>query len=192
MTEWLHLDNQLTHLYKKKKKKLTLQKQKKKNERKSFSLIRKERPSSLYFLNLALGRYLSLWIVQLLPEWNWFCFSAWELANGQDIECLGVFYGLVGRVKYNKVDRFILIRDSVLVGTVPLGNEVYKIKSIVLLNPNTEVSSTAYNSWVFSTFFVYFIFFGDLYRVFENSEFKITRNQKTCTYFFILKQKFFL
>ncbi|KAI5713687.1 hypothetical protein M8J76_003515 [Diaphorina citri] len=85
---------------------------------------------------ILLNKDSTLWIDRTTGQLD--AKPAWELANGQDIECLGVFYGLVGRVKYNKVDRFILIRDSVLVGTVPIGNEVYKIKSIVLLNPCTD------------------------------------------------------
>uniref|UniRef100_A0A8D9AR54 Phosphatidylinositide phosphatase SAC2 n=1 Tax=Cacopsylla melanoneura TaxID=428564 RepID=A0A8D9AR54_9HEMI len=87
---------------------------------------------------ILLNRLSTLWIDRTTGQLD--AKPAWELANGQDIECLGVFHGLVGRVRYNKVDRFILIRDSVLVGTIPIGNEVYKIKSIVLLNPTTDNS----------------------------------------------------
>ncbi|CAA9999838.1 unnamed protein product [Nesidiocoris tenuis] len=60
----------------------------------------------------------------------------WELANSGDPECLGIFYGLVGKVDF-QVDgeaRLLLIKETDPVGALPDGREVVKIRSIVFLH----------------------------------------------------------
>lgn len=67
--------------------------------------------------------------------------SAWELANGQDPECLGIFFGFIGRIKCPVIEEYILlVKESVLVGELPSGHAVHKIKSVCLFNPITDVS----------------------------------------------------
>ncbi|KAK9501283.1 hypothetical protein O3M35_012024 [Rhynocoris fuscipes] len=61
----------------------------------------------------------------------------WELANSGDPECLGIFYGLVGKIDF-QVDgeyRLLLIKDTEKVGDLPDGRTVMKIRSVVFLYP---------------------------------------------------------
>ncbi|XP_069695260.1 phosphatidylinositide phosphatase SAC2 isoform X2 [Periplaneta americana] len=61
--------------------------------------------------------------------------SAWDLASADDPECLGVLYGIVGKIELQSVldSRLMLIKESASVGDLPGGKTVYKIKSIVFL-----------------------------------------------------------
>lgn len=71
-----------------------------------------------------------------------FFFLAWELANGQDPECLGIFFGYIGRIKCSAMeDCILLVKESVLVGELPSGHAVHKIKSIAMFNPISEVNN---------------------------------------------------
>uniref|UniRef100_A0A023EYP6 Putative inositol-145-triphosphate 5-phosphatase synaptojanin inp51/inp52/inp53 family n=1 Tax=Triatoma infestans TaxID=30076 RepID=A0A023EYP6_TRIIF len=61
----------------------------------------------------------------------------WELANSGDPECLGIFYGLVGKIDF-QIDgeyRLMLIKDTEQVGDLPDGRTVMKIRSVVFLYP---------------------------------------------------------
>lgn len=70
-----------------------------------------------------------------------FLFSkGWELANGQDPECLGIFYGLIGRIRLADCDdRLLLIKECATVGTLPSGHVVNAITSIAILQPTAQV-----------------------------------------------------
>lgn len=69
-----------------------------------------------------------------------FRFIAWELANGQDPECMGIFFGFIGRIKCPVMeDSILLVKESVLVGELPSGHAIHKIKSIAMFNPVSEV-----------------------------------------------------
>ncbi|XP_073970168.1 phosphatidylinositide phosphatase spermathreecae isoform X3 [Rhodnius prolixus] len=61
----------------------------------------------------------------------------WELANSGDPECLGIFYGLVGKIDF-QIDgeyRLMLIKETEEVGDLPDGRTVMKIRSVVFLYP---------------------------------------------------------
>lgn len=65
---------------------------------------------------------------------------AWELANGQDPECLGVFFGLIGRIQCPVIEEYILlVKESVCVGELPSGHAIHKIKSVAMFNPANDV-----------------------------------------------------
>jgi hypothetical protein len=59
----------------------------------------------------------------------------WDLADADDPVCLGVCDGIVGKVEHPSVfdPRLLLIKESVPVGKLHGDNDVYKIKSVVLL-----------------------------------------------------------
>lgn len=61
----------------------------------------------------------------------------WELANSGDVECLGIFYGLIGKIDFQGEGeaRLLLIKDTDVVGDLPDGRTVVKIRSIVFLHP---------------------------------------------------------
>nr|XP_024214319.1 phosphatidylinositide phosphatase SAC2 isoform X3 [Halyomorpha halys] len=61
----------------------------------------------------------------------------WELANSGDVECLGVFYGLVGKISFQTESetRLLLIKETEVVGDLPDGRTVIKIRSIAFLYP---------------------------------------------------------
>lgn len=69
----------------------------------------------------------------------------WELANSGDVECLGIFYGLIGKIDF-QVDgegRLLLIKETDVVGELPDGRTVMKIRSIVFLHPSgSDVTAT--------------------------------------------------
>lgn len=62
-------------------------------------------------------------------------FTGWELANSGDLQCLGVFYGLVGRIDLQTSfdTRLMLIKEYSLVGELTGRGTVYKIRSVTLL-----------------------------------------------------------
>ncbi|XP_075229040.1 phosphatidylinositide phosphatase spermathreecae isoform X2 [Lycorma delicatula] len=62
----------------------------------------------------------------------------WELANSGDLECLGIFYGLIGKIEFHipSESRLILIKTVAPVGEIPGGRgTVHKICSIAFLHP---------------------------------------------------------
>ncbi|CAH1404834.1 unnamed protein product [Nezara viridula] len=61
----------------------------------------------------------------------------WELANSGDVECLGVFFGLVGKISFQAESetRLLLIKETEVVGDLPDGRTVIKIRSIAFLYP---------------------------------------------------------
>lgn len=56
-------------------------------------------------------------------------------------ECLGICFGLVGCIRCPNFidDHVIFVKESILVGELPSGHAIHKIKSIALLNPTLEV-----------------------------------------------------
>lgn len=53
---------------------------------------------------------------------------------------MGIFFGFIGRIKCPVIDDCILlVKESVLVGELPSGHAVHKIKSIAMFNPTSEV-----------------------------------------------------
>lgn len=67
-------------------------------------------------------------------------FADWEWATPKDLECLGMFYGIVGKIEQASVlePRLMLIKDVVPAGELHGGHIVYKIKSIAFLHIGTE------------------------------------------------------
>lgn len=57
------------------------------------------------------------------------------MASADDPECLGVLYGIVGKIELQSVVdcRLMLIKESASVGDLPGGKTVYKIKSVTFL-----------------------------------------------------------
>lgn len=62
-------------------------------------------------------------------------FLAWDLASADNPECLGVLYGIVGKIELQAVvdSRLMLIKECAPVGDLPGGKTVYKIKSVTFL-----------------------------------------------------------
>jgi len=61
--------------------------------------------------------------------------TAWDLASADNPECLGVLYGIVGKIELQAVvdSRLMLIKECAPVGDLPGGKTVYKIKSVTFL-----------------------------------------------------------
>ena len=59
------------------------------------------------------------------------------MANSGDVECLGVFYGLIGKISFQVESeaRLLLIKETDVVGELPDGRTVIKIRSIAFLYP---------------------------------------------------------
>ncbi|XP_045488697.1 phosphatidylinositide phosphatase SAC2 [Pieris rapae] len=62
--------------------------------------------------------------------------SAWDLSDIEDIECLGITEGIIGKVEHSNVyePRLMIIKESVPVGQIYFHHTIYKIKSICFLN----------------------------------------------------------
>ncbi|XP_045780759.1 phosphatidylinositide phosphatase SAC2 isoform X2 [Maniola jurtina] len=62
--------------------------------------------------------------------------SAWDLSDIEDIECLGITEGIIGKVEHTNIyePRLIIIKESVPVGQIYFHHTIYKIKSICFLN----------------------------------------------------------
>lgn len=69
-----------------------------------------------------------------------FTFPAWDLSDIEDIECLGVTEGILGKVEHSNIyePRLALIKEIESVGEIYFHHTVYKIKSVVFLNMGTE------------------------------------------------------
>ncbi|XP_046383562.1 phosphatidylinositide phosphatase SAC2 isoform X2 [Ischnura elegans] len=61
--------------------------------------------------------------------------SGWDLVSANNPECLGVFYGFIGKVELHSVlnSRLMLIKQCAFVGELPGGHKVYKVQSITFL-----------------------------------------------------------
>ncbi|CAG4978669.1 unnamed protein product [Colias eurytheme] len=66
--------------------------------------------------------------------------SAWDLSDIEDIECLGITEGIIGKVEHSNIyePRLMIIRESVPVGQIYFHHTIYKIKSICFLNLGTS------------------------------------------------------
>ncbi|XP_059468988.1 phosphatidylinositide phosphatase SAC2 isoform X2 [Neocloeon triangulifer] len=62
--------------------------------------------------------------------------SGWDLVDAVNPECLGIFFGLVGKIELNPglLPRLILIKSVESVGQLPGMHTVYKIKAVAFLN----------------------------------------------------------
>ncbi|XP_011878849.1 PREDICTED: phosphatidylinositide phosphatase SAC2 isoform X2 [Vollenhovia emeryi] len=80
----------------------------------------------------------SLWCDKFTGEFA--AKSDWEWATPKDLECLGMFYGIVGKIEQTSVlePRLMLIKDVTPAGELHGGHVVYKIKSIAFLHVGTE------------------------------------------------------
>nr|CAD7438977.1 unnamed protein product [Timema bartmani] len=61
--------------------------------------------------------------------------SRWDLAAANDPDCLGLFYGIIGKIELQSImeSRLMLIKECETVGDLPGGKTVYKIKSVAFL-----------------------------------------------------------
>jgi len=77
---------------------------------------------------------------QLLLLLRMMNFADWEWATPKDLECLGMFYGIVGKIEQTSVlePRLMLIKDITPVGELYGDHVVYKIKSIAFLHLGTD------------------------------------------------------
>lgn len=68
--------------------------------------------------------------------------TGWDLADADDPHCIGVCYGLIGKVEHPSVfdPRLILIKDCTSVGRIHGNNEVYEIKAIAFLHLSRDNS----------------------------------------------------
>ncbi|XP_029172365.1 phosphatidylinositide phosphatase SAC2 isoform X2 [Nylanderia fulva] len=66
--------------------------------------------------------------------------SDWEWATPKDLECLGMCYGIVGKIEQTSVlePRLMLIKDVTPAGELHGDHVVYKIKSIAFLHFGTD------------------------------------------------------
>lgn len=66
-------------------------------------------------------------------------FLAWDLSEIDDIECLGITEGILGKVEHSNIfePRLMIIKESVPVGQIYFHHTIYKIKSICFLNMGT-------------------------------------------------------
>ncbi|XP_013142093.1 PREDICTED: phosphatidylinositide phosphatase SAC2 isoform X2 [Papilio polytes] len=62
--------------------------------------------------------------------------SAWDLSDIEDIECLGITEGIIGKVEHSTIyePRLMIIKESVPVGQIYFHHTIYKVKSICFLN----------------------------------------------------------
>ncbi|XP_076241319.1 phosphatidylinositide phosphatase spermathreecae isoform X2 [Calliopsis andreniformis] len=80
----------------------------------------------------------SLWCDKYTGEFS--AKSDWEWASAKDLECVGMFYGIVGKIEQPSVlePRLMLIKEVFPAGELYGGHVVYKIKSIAFLHLGTE------------------------------------------------------
>lgn len=62
--------------------------------------------------------------------------SAWDLSDIEDIECLGITDGIIGKVEHSNIfePRLMIIKESAHVGQIYFHHSIYKIKSVCFLN----------------------------------------------------------
>ncbi|XP_033324961.1 phosphatidylinositide phosphatase spermathreecae isoform X2 [Megalopta genalis] len=80
----------------------------------------------------------SLWCDKFTGEFS--AKSDWEWASPNDLECLGIFYGIIGKIEQTSVlePRLMLIKEVSPAGELYGGHIVYKIKSITFLHLGSE------------------------------------------------------
>ncbi|XP_078033430.1 phosphatidylinositide phosphatase spermathreecae isoform X2 [Augochlora pura] len=80
----------------------------------------------------------SLWCDKFTGEFS--AKSDWEWASPNDLECLGIFYGIIGKIEQPSVlePRLMLIKEVSPAGELYGGHIVYKIKSITFLHLGSE------------------------------------------------------
>ncbi|XP_053975819.1 phosphatidylinositide phosphatase SAC2 [Hylaeus volcanicus] len=80
----------------------------------------------------------SLWCDKYTGEFS--AKSDWEWASPKDLECLGIFYGIVGKIEQPTVlePRLMLIKEISPAGELYGGHVIHKIKSIAFLHFGTE------------------------------------------------------
>jgi hypothetical protein len=63
-------------------------------------------------------------------------FTGWDLVDAVNPECLGIFYGIIGKVEHNPglSPRLLLIRSVECIGELPGKHPAYKIKTVAFLN----------------------------------------------------------
>ncbi|XP_063228378.1 phosphatidylinositide phosphatase SAC2 [Bacillus rossius redtenbacheri] len=61
--------------------------------------------------------------------------TGWDLASANDPDCLGLLYGIVGKIELQSVidSRLVLIKECAPVGDLPGGKTVYKVRSVAFL-----------------------------------------------------------
>ncbi|KAJ8686238.1 hypothetical protein QAD02_022032 [Eretmocerus hayati] len=66
--------------------------------------------------------------------------SGWEWASANDLECLGIFHGIVGKIEQAGVleTRLMLIKEIGTAGELQGGHIVHKIKSVAFLHLHSE------------------------------------------------------
>ncbi|XP_043672998.1 phosphatidylinositide phosphatase SAC2 isoform X2 [Vespula pensylvanica] len=80
----------------------------------------------------------SLWCDKNTGEFS--AKSDWEWASPKDLECLGMFYGIVGKIDQPSVlePRLMLIKEVSVAGELYGGHIVHRIKSIAFLHIGTD------------------------------------------------------
>ncbi|XP_014219978.1 phosphatidylinositide phosphatase SAC2 [Copidosoma floridanum] len=66
--------------------------------------------------------------------------SDWEWASAVELECLGLFHGLIGKIEQSQVleTRLMLIKETSPAGELQGGHVVHKIKSVAFLHLGSE------------------------------------------------------
>ncbi|XP_014608874.1 PREDICTED: phosphatidylinositide phosphatase SAC2 isoform X2 [Polistes canadensis] len=80
----------------------------------------------------------SLWCDKITGQFS--AKSDWEWASPKDLECLGMFYGIVGKIEQPSVlePRLMLIKEVSEAGELYGGHIVHRIKSIAFLHIGTD------------------------------------------------------
>lgn len=62
--------------------------------------------------------------------------SAWDMSDIEDIECLGITEGIIGKVEHSNIfePRLMIIKESAPVGNIYFHHTIHKVKSICFLN----------------------------------------------------------
>lgn len=68
----------------------------------------------------------------------------WDLAKENDPDCLGIVYGIIGKIELQSVvqSQLMLIKECASVGELPGGKTVYKIKSVIFLQSGITGETT--------------------------------------------------
>ncbi|XP_043502964.1 phosphatidylinositide phosphatase SAC2 isoform X2 [Polistes fuscatus] len=85
----------------------------------------------------------SLWCDKITGQFS--AKSDWEWASPKDLECLGMFYGIVGKIEQPSVlePRLMLIKEVSEAGELYGGHIVHRIKSIAFLHIGTDNTEIA-------------------------------------------------
>ena len=77
-----------------------------------------------------------LFVLFLYLKLNFFYHLGWDLSSVDDIECIGITYGIIGEIKFPGIydPHLLIIKDAAPLGVLYGKDLVYKIKSVIILS----------------------------------------------------------